>query len=181
MIDGVGTYRTAEFIGRAEYPRQSLPSGTEGGCASETPGGKFVGGPSSVLMKSDLMNFFNFVKIRTEPQTGGGLLELYKPGAAEMYGQVGLIAALDRNSCVRSLSLTVRRSFFEEQETSMFGRDIMKSFLRQVPNLPPSNEGAVNAFIGKAPLYETGASPDHLRIENINASNGAPLLRMTIW
>jgi hypothetical protein len=217
MIDAVGTYRTAEFVGSSGDVSERVlvsavrppPSPSSKSCqALGVSQDSLVGRSMDQLKESDLVSFFNFFQAKTESKAGGGTVTFFKPSTSQYYGDVSLIVGVDANACVRSLSLTVRRSFIEEQSTAPFGRDVTKNFLvdvlsgssekgvaqlidrigGQVRSQPPANatvtpevEAAIQVLTGAKATAEMTLFPEHLRVENITASNGAPLLRLSVW
>lgn len=216
MIDAVGSLRTAEFAGSFENISEQVlagslrqsPSSTSCKSNGASQDG-LVGASVEQLIQADLLVFFNFFQVKTESKAGGGTVVYFKPSTSQYYGNVGLIAAGDANACVRSMSLTVRRSFIEEQSTALFGRDLAKSFLtealsgsskktverlidrirgRPMRNPPPASEivapeveAAIQVFAGERTKAELTLQPERLRMENITAMNGAELLRLSVW
>lgn len=210
MIDAVGTYRTVDVIcrsGAISYgvaPKlASRPTGSCKATNATEPG--LVGTHLSSMMQADLVTFFNFVRANIQIVDGLSVV-LFKPGNAQFAGDVSLVAATDGDSCVRAISLTVRRSFLQSAATAPLGRDLVASLLgnaltiagiRQVAALiteirrpsssfaeftmEPRNLEALNVFLGKEARVERTLGPDRIRMENTAATDGAPLLRITIW
>lgn len=222
MIDAVGTYRSAQFIGLAGDVSQtslsldkrqmppdsttlrspSSPKPTDSGLLRKT---------FSTVMASDLIRAFNFVKTSSETLRDGRSTAFFRPSVSKFYGDVALIVSFDADTCVRSMTLTVRRSFIEDPQTRPFGKDIIKSFLKQTlgetsvkavsplirqikeygqVGQPSANAGeavdslntlAMKVFLGNKSSLEESLGPERIRMENLKASSGASLLRVAIW
>ena len=157
-----------------------------------------------------MITFFNFVRTDTQT-IGDISVQVFRPAAKRFHGEASLIVSVDTDSRVRSISLTIHRLFVDDAETIPLARDLVKSFLanslsaagarqgssliaqiagssgpddrRSTPTGGP-DEGYATAFKifrsgqGRVELTLGG---DRLRMENITAPSGAPLLRAAIW
>jgi hypothetical protein len=180
MVDAVGSYRTAEFLGAAGggLARMQVPSAR---CAHASgPAEELVGGPLATLRNSEFMRTFALGMVGSEPLLDGASAWRFAPTNAGFYGQVALLAAVDSRDCVRALSLTLRRSLLEDPDTQAFGLKIVSAFFSagHVGGVPQPE--AEETLEGKRRTFEQEAGERHLRIDNLESAGGALLQRVTI-
>lgn len=214
MIDAIATVRSAEFIGREGDIGLTAPERRDGSLPCAEQNGDGSGAPNKrweAWIQTDFMREFNLQKTQTL-KTPLGTSVFYKVGKAEYFGNVGVIISVDTERCLRSVSMTIRRSLIDDSRLGIDANMMISAFLadslnaagaEQVSPLvgrikkasdPKDKDSALEesrisqmkpelrkALAGEQSRYDETFSPDNLRVENIEAPNGASLVRLSVW
>jgi hypothetical protein len=134
-----------------------------GAAQAETAGG-LLGGPFPAAQGSDLFTFFNLAQTASRP-CGGGYALGFRPTGEAFHKLAAVGVAVDGQTRVAAMSLTLDRAFIDAPGQGVFARDIAKSFIRDV-----AGPGADPQFVALADEIEQGVPPQ----TTVYSLQGAP-------